>query len=112
MQALRISWSLSAAKTLSRGAAILYLFTTTVHTGVLGALITFARAPLYAPFDHGLLVAGALTPLEDQQLGGLIMWVPGALVYVGVALALLARWLRESETRHFTEDDHHVPTRP
>jgi putative membrane protein len=59
-------------------------------------LITFARAPLYAPFDYGLLQPGALTPLEDQQLGGLIMWVPGALVYVGVALALLARWLRES----------------
>jgi len=79
----------------ARGAAILYLFTTTVHTGVLGALITFARTPLYAPFDHGLLTSGALTPLEDQQLGGLIMWVPGALVYVGVALTLLARWLRE-----------------
>lgn len=80
----------------ARGAAILYLFTTTVHTGVLGALITFARSPLYAPFDHGLLASGALTPLEDQQLGGLIMWVPGALVYVGVALTLLARWLRET----------------
>jgi putative membrane protein len=80
----------------ARGAAIFYLFTTTVHTGVLGALITFARAPLYAPFDYGLLQPGALTPLEDQQLGGLIMWVPGALVYVGVALTLLARWLRES----------------
>jgi putative membrane protein len=80
----------------ARGAAILYLFTTTVHTGVLGALITFAPTPLYAPFDYGLLTPGALTPLEDQQLGGLIMWVPGALVYVGVALALLARWLRDS----------------
>jgi len=80
----------------ARGAAIFYLFTTTVHTGVLGALITFARAPLYAPFDYGLLPAGALTPLEDQQLGGLIMWVPGALVYVGVALTLLARWLRDA----------------
>jgi len=80
----------------SRGAAIFYLFTTTVHTGVLGALITFARTPLYAPFDYGLLQPGALTPLEDQQLGGLIMWVPGALVYVGAALTLLARWLRES----------------
>jgi putative membrane protein len=80
----------------ARGAAIFYLFTTTVHTGVLGALITFARTPLYAPFDYGLLQPGALTPLEDQQLGGLIMWVPGALVYVGAALTLLARWLRES----------------
>jgi len=37
----------------------------------------------------------SLTPLEDQQLGGLIMWVPGAVVYVGAALTLLARWLKE-----------------
>jgi putative membrane protein len=80
----------------ARGAAILYLFTTTVHTGVLGALLTFARSPLYAPFDTGLRLAGSLTPLEDQQLGGLIMWVPGALVYIAVALTLLARWLGES----------------
>jgi putative membrane protein len=80
----------------ARGGAILYLFTTTIHTGVLGALLTFARNPLYAPFDVGLRVWGSLTPLEDQQLGGLIMWVPGALVYVGVALTLLARWLGES----------------
>ena len=80
----------------SRGGAILYLFTTTVHTGVLGALLTFARTPLYAPFDTGLRMLGSLTPLEDQQLGGLIMWVPGALVYIGVALTLLARWLNDS----------------
>jgi len=80
----------------ARGGAILYLFTTTIHTGVLGALLTFARSPLYAPFDAGLRVFGALSPLEDQQLGGLIMWVPGALVYMGVALTLLARWLGES----------------
>jgi putative membrane protein len=80
----------------SRGGAILYLFTTTIHTGVLGALLTFARNPLYAPFDAGLRAFGALSPLEDQQLGGLIMWVPGALVYIGVALTLLARWLTDS----------------
>lgn len=81
-----------------RGAGVLYLFTTTIHTGVLGALLTFARTPLYMPFDHGLRAWGSLTPLEDQQLGGLIMWVPAALVYVGVALFLLARWLDSSRT--------------
>jgi putative membrane protein len=77
----------------SRAMGIVYLFTTTIHTGVLGALLTFARAPLYASLDGGLDPWLALTPLEDQQLGGLIMWVPGALVYVGVALALTARWI-------------------
>jgi putative membrane protein len=84
----------------ARVSAVVYLFTTTVHTGVLGALLTFAPRPLYTALDPGLSAFGALTPLEDQQLGGLIMWVPGALVYVGVALALLARWLREPADEH------------
>ena len=80
-----------------QGAAVMCLFTTTIHTSVLGALITFAARPWYSaylqtPFDWGL------TALEDQQLGGLIMWVPGSLAYVGVALALLARWIRASDT--------------
>ena len=38
-----------------------------------------------------------LTPLEDQQLGGLIMWIPAGVLYVIAGLALLAGWLRESE---------------
>jgi putative membrane protein len=75
-----------------QGAAILYLFTTTVHTSILGALITFARHPWYASYLQ-LSTGWHLSALEDQQLGGLIMWVPGSLVYVGAALVLLARWI-------------------
>jgi putative membrane protein len=75
-----------------RAAGIVYLFTTTLHTGVLGALIALAPHPWYAellqPSSHW-----QLTALEDQQLGGLIMWVPGCVVYVGCALALFARWV-------------------
>ncbi len=77
----------------AQGMALLYLFTTTIHTGVLGALLTFARRPLYSSMEQGLAPWLGLTPLEDQQLGGLIMWVPGALVYVGMALWLMARWI-------------------
>jgi putative membrane protein len=84
-----------------RGMAIVYLFTTTVHTGVLGALLTFARHPLYATLNPGLYDLAGLTPLEDQQLGGLIMWVPGALVYVGAALILTARWLNAEHRPRF-----------
>lgn len=80
-----------------QGAAVVYLFTTTVHTSVLGALITFAIHPWYAAYLQ-LPREGGLTALEDQQLGGLIMWVPGSLVYVGVALALLVRWIRASDS--------------
>jgi putative membrane protein len=81
-----------------RGAAILYLFTTTVHTGVLGALITLASRPWYSPYLQTSATWG-FTPLEDQQLGGLIMWVPGSLVYIGAALVLLARYISSSEKR-------------
>ena len=40
-----------------------------------------------------------LSALEDQQLAGLIMWVPSGAVYLGAALALAAGWLREAATR-------------
>jgi cytochrome c2 len=36
-----------------------------------------------------------MTPLEDQQLAGLIMWVPAGLAYLVAALAVAASWLRE-----------------
>jgi len=72
------------------GAAVLYLFTTSVHSGVLGALITLAGSVWY-PSYVGLTSSWGLTPLEDQQLGGLIMWIPAGLVYVIAGLALFAR---------------------
>ena len=80
------------------GAAVLYVFTTSVHSGVLGALITFAGTVWY-PSYLGLTGSWGLTPLEDQQLGGLIMWIPAGLVYIVAGLALLAGWMREAELR-------------
>ena len=80
------------------GAAVLYVFTTSVHSGALGALLTVAGSvwyPSYAP----LTASWGLTPLEDQQLGGLIMWIPASLVYVIAGLALFAGWLREADLR-------------
>jgi len=80
------------------GAAVLYLFTTSVHSGVLGALLTVARSVWY-PSYAGLTTSWGLTPLEDQQLGGLIMWIPAGLVYLIAGLALFAGWLREADLR-------------
>jgi len=80
------------------GAAVLYLFTTSVHSGALGALITVAGSVWY-PSYIGLTNSWGLTPLEDQQLGGLIMWIPAGLVYVVAGLALFAGWLREADLR-------------
>jgi putative membrane protein len=85
------------------GAAVLYMFTTALHSGLLGALITFARIVIYPAYNE-TTASWKLTPLEDQQLGGLIMWVPAGLVYVFAGLALFAGWLRESETRARTRE--------
>lgn len=73
------------------GAALLALLSTATQMGMLGALLVFAREPLYAPHFATTLAYG-LTPLADQQLGGLVMWVPVALPYlVAAALLLFAR---------------------
>jgi putative membrane protein len=60
-------------------------------------LILFTPTALYAP--HYLTTAAwGLTVLEDQQLAGLIMWVPSAGLYLGAALYVAKRWLaRESD---------------
>ena len=93
-------WSVFAAGPFAqrRGTAIVSVFTTAVHTGVLGALMTFSTRvwyPTYAPgFDEW-----GLTALEDQQLGGLVMWVPGGTVFLIVGLALTAIWLKEAQRR-------------
>ena len=65
--------------------AILLLLAMMVQMGLLGALITFAGAPLYAP-HYATTMAWDLTPLEDQQLAGLIMWAPAAVFYLAAAL--------------------------
>lgn len=72
------------------GVGLASLFTTMLHTGALGALLTFAVHPWYGHYAAG---AFGLTALEDQQLGGLVMWVPGGLAYMAAGLALAAAWL-------------------
>jgi len=73
-------------------ASIASLFVTTLTTGALGALLTFAGTPWYA--EPGVVPLFGLTPLEDQQLGGLLMWIPGGTVYTVIALVLGLRALR------------------
>jgi len=80
------------------GASVLSLFATAMHSGGLGALLTLTSRPWY-PWYAGSTAAWGLTPLEDQQLAGLIMWVPAGAVYLIAALALVAAWMRESGRR-------------
>jgi cytochrome c oxidase assembly factor CtaG len=79
---------------LARPSAVIYLFTTAGHTSLLGALLTFSPRLWYPLYDATTTPWG-LTPLEDQQLAGVIMWVPAGLSYLIAALALAATWLKE-----------------
>jgi cytochrome c oxidase assembly factor CtaG len=87
---------------LSPPAAVLYLFSACVACGILGILITFSPVsvcPIYAQprADHlnilNLIQSNwGFTPDKDQQVGGLLMWVPMCLVYLSALVAQLARW--------------------
>ncbi|HEX2255955.1 MAG TPA: cytochrome c oxidase assembly protein [Afifellaceae bacterium] len=77
------------------GLALFGLFATALHTGFLGILLTAARTPLY-PGQSGAAPDWGLTALEDQQLAGTIMWVPGGLAYAAAGLVVAALWIRAS----------------
>ena len=81
--------------------AALCLFFTSLVGGALGALMTFAHSPWYQAYVAMGLTPYGLTPQEDQQLAGLLMWIPGGVVHAGAALAMLMRTLRtESAHQH------------
>jgi putative membrane protein len=68
--------------------ASMALLFTVMHTGLLGALLTFADTPLYWRESR---------ELWDQQLAGLVMWIPGGLVYLLAAVWAAYRWLAQQE---------------
>jgi cytochrome c oxidase assembly factor CtaG len=83
---------------LGYGAAVLYVFLTSLHSGVLGALLTFAPR-LWYPIYAARTSRWGLSPLEDQQLAGLIMWIPAGALFIVLGLGLFAAWLGEAERR-------------
>ena len=66
------------------------LFATMLHTSALGALLALAPSAVYGSGEPAVF---GLTALQDQQLGGLVMWVPGGLAYIVAGLAIVAHWL-------------------
>ncbi|MFP3644829.1 cytochrome c oxidase assembly protein [Paraburkholderia sp. SIMBA_054] len=94
LTALLFWWTVvgDGARRQTDGHAMLSLFTTMVHTGALGALITLAPGLWYPLYVEPCSALG-VDPLHDQQLGGLIMWVPAATAYLAGGLAIAARWL-------------------
>lgn len=78
-------WATLRAPPALRGRAMLALLFTLMHTGLLGALLTFSNVALYREAND----------LQDQQLAGLIMWVPGGLAYLAAAIWCGNRWFRQ-----------------
>jgi putative membrane protein len=74
------------------GFAMAYLFTTMLHTSALGALLTLAPTPWYESYVATSTLLG-IDPVQDQQLGGLVMWIPGGFAYVAAGLVMVARLL-------------------
>jgi putative membrane protein len=77
------------------GVGLLSLFTTMLHMGALAGILALAGTPWY-PVYAPTTIRWGLTPLEDQQIGGLIMWIPAGLVYVIAALGMMVPVLRSS----------------
>jgi len=79
-------------------AAMGAILVTTVSMGLLGALITFAGRPLYAPHFASTLSWG-VSPLEDQQLAGITMWAPGSIAYLAAAMWIGWHWMDAERKR-------------
>lgn len=78
------------------GLGVLLVFGMAMQSVFLSVLLTFAESAWY-PGYATTTAAWGLTHLGDQQLAGVIMWVPAGLIYLGVALMLMATWLRSIE---------------
>lgn len=80
----------------------LLVFVTAFHTGLLGAILVFAPVPLYrAHLDQTLI---AISPLTDQQLAGMVMWIPMGAVFLVTLAALLHGALSGSGTEEVATD--------
>lgn len=73
--------------------AVPYLFATSIQSGILGALMTFSARPWY-PYYTALTMSWGLTPLQDQQLAGLIMWLPGSAIFTLLTIGYFAASLK------------------
>jgi putative membrane protein len=110
--ALLFWWALLQGRTRTRayGAAAFYLFLTALHSGFLGILLSIATQPIY-PGQSAAAAEWGLLPLEDQQLAGLIMWVPAGLAYASATLIMVGIWIAQSSVLSSPGGRHAAPSR-
>ena len=89
-------WTAMLGRRTAPPVAALCLVATSIVSGALGALMAFATSPWYAGYARLGMAPFGLTPAQDQQIAGLIMWVPGGLVHAVAALLVMGRLLRPS----------------
>lgn len=85
-------------RALSYGATMIYVVSTGFTMGLIAAILTLAPHPLYAVHLHTTQAFG-LTPLEDQQLAGAIMWIPSNMIHLATICGLFFAWMRDDERR-------------
>jgi cytochrome c oxidase assembly factor CtaG/cytochrome c2 len=95
-------WSIviepSGRRRLGHGPTLVFVMTAAILSGLPGALIALAPRPLYPAHAAGVASWG-LTALEDQQLAGIVMWIPGGFVYLVAAGWVFVNWLKEGGAR-------------
>jgi cytochrome c oxidase assembly factor CtaG len=96
--ALFFWWAMFRRARADYGIGAFHVAVTMVHTSILGALIALSPRLLYGAQTRDAPAFG-LTPLEDQQLGGLIMWVPAGAIYAAIALVLAWLWIGTRSSR-------------
>ena len=83
---------------LSRPLQILYVCLLMIPMSVVGMIITYADSVLYPAYEVAPRMWG-LSPMEDQLIGGLIMWIPGSFIYIALLTAVFFKWAREAEVQ-------------
>ena len=84
------------AARVSGGLGVLLVFAMAMQSVFLSVLLTFARTPWYSGYATTTASWG-LDPLTDQQVAGVIMWIPAGGIYLAAALVLLVTWIRATE---------------
>jgi putative membrane protein len=80
------------------GLSVLFVFATALHQSILGALLTLGRVVWY-PLAAQRAVDAGIDPREDQQLAGILMWVPSGIIFALLGLALFSAWLGDAQRR-------------
>ncbi len=87
---------------LSIGKKMAYLFFSDMPMVLLGAGLTFVP-PLYARYIHAPHIWG-LSPETDQQLAGLLMWIPGSIFFIVIVSILFLQWMQAQDVKQRAED--------